>query len=130
MERFQQRTKEIYKQHCQNLNGPLCDHMSTTYGIHHDSLLNTSRFFHVTEGLPQDIMHDVLEGTLEYEIKELLKYLIDEKILDLSTLNTRIEMFPYLYPDKDNKPNPISSDTLKKNDNHLKLEGKKYVCEK
>ena len=64
--------------------------MATTYGIHHDSILNTSRFFHVTEGLPQDIMHDVLEGTLEYEIKELLKYLIDETWPAIEDMNNKL----------------------------------------
>ena len=49
-------------------------------GIHHDSILNSSQFYHVTEGLPPDIMHDILEGALQYEVKELLKYLIDERI--------------------------------------------------
>jgi len=55
------------------LNAALADHMATTYGLTRDSILNTSRYFHVTEGLPPDCMHDLLEDTLQYEVKEMLK---------------------------------------------------------
>ena len=56
------------------------DHMSVIYGIHFNSILNSSKYFHITEGLVMDIMHDILEGTLEYEVKELMKYLISDKL--------------------------------------------------
>ena len=62
--------------HCQQLNGPLHEHISTTYGVTKDSIPNSSRFFHVCDGLVPDIMHDILEGSLQYEVKELLKHLI------------------------------------------------------
>ena len=52
-----------------SLGGPLHDHFATTFGLHKDSTLNSS-FFHATEGLVPDIMHDCLEGCLQYEIKE------------------------------------------------------------
>jgi len=32
------------------------------YGVTRDSILNTLNFFHVTSGLPPDIMHDIFEG--------------------------------------------------------------------
>ena len=127
-EDFQPRTKETHTLHCQNLGGPLHDHVATTYGLYHDSILNTSRFYHVTEGLPPDIMHDILEGSLQYEVKELLKYLMKEKGLTVDTLNTRIELFPYVHPDKDNKPSPISLDTLKCSHHSLKQTGTLLTC--
>ena len=76
------------------------------------------------EGLPPDIMHDILEGSLRYEVKELLKYLMKDKGLGVDILNTRIELFPYVHLDKDNKPSPISSDTLKCGHNSLKQTGR------
>ena len=123
-EEFQPRTKEAHVRHCQNLGGPLHDHVATTYGIHHNSIF---RFYHVTEGLPPDIMHDILEGVLQYEVKELLKYLIKEKCFTLDTLNTRIELFPYVQPEKNNKPIPISSETLKSSHHNLKQTGV-FLC--
>ena len=48
----------------------LHDHITTTYGLHRNSILNTSKYFHIVDGLAPDIMHDILEGSLQYEIKE------------------------------------------------------------
>ena len=122
-EDFQARTRLSHKQQCDSLGGPLHDHIATTYGLHHNSILNTSRFYHVTDGLPPDIMHDILEGCLQYEVKELLKYLVCESILDLETLNMQLAMFPFVHPDKDSRPSPISSDTLKISNHLLKQTG-------
>ena len=74
-------------------------------------------------------MHDVLEGALEYEAKELLKYLIDQKHLDAHELNSRIEAFPYGYADAVNKPSILSDTTLKSPDHSLKQTGKYTICE-
>ena len=77
--------------------------MAATYGLECDSILNSSRFFHVTEGLSPDIMHDIPEGALQYETKELIKYLVTEQeVLTLDELNQRILSFPYGYPDLPN----------------------------
>ena len=80
------------------------NHIATTYGLSRDSILNSSLFFfHVTDGLAPDIMHDILEGSLQYEAKELMKALVtDFKILSLNELSTRIESFPYGYSDLTN----------------------------
>lgn len=102
--------------------------MAATYGLRCDSILNSSRFFHVTEGLSPDIMHDILEGALQYETKELIKYLVTEQeVLTLDELNQRILSFPYGYPDLPNKPVPIASTCLLSTDHNLKQTGK-CVC--
>ena len=124
-EDFQQRTRLTHSNHCSHLNGPLHCHMATTYGVSRDSILNTSRFFHVTEGLAPDIMHDVLEGCLQYEVKELLKYFVlDQKLISFAELNRKIESFPYGYIDSPNKPIPIMSTSLTSSDHSLKQNGK------
>ena len=68
-------------------------------------------------------MHDILEGSLQYEVKELLKYLIEEKLLTLHVINQRIEQFPYKQSDKDNKPVIIAESTLKSSTHSLKQTG-------
>ena len=58
-------------------------------------------------------MHDILEGSLQHEVKELLHYLILEKsFFSLAVLNQMIERFPYMQTDKENKPTPILAATL------------------
>lgn len=122
-EAFQPRTRETHAAQCSSLNGPLRDHMATTFGIHRDSILNTSRYFHVTEGLVPDVMHDVLEGALPLEVKELIKYLISKKTISLSELNKAVESFEYAGLDACNKPTPIALSTLSSCDHSLKQTG-------
>lgn len=90
------------------LQSDCADHVATTYGLTRDSILNKSRYFHVTEGLPPDCMHDMLEGTLQYEVKELLKSLIGRGLITLEQINSRIALFPYSSCDAVNKPSPVS----------------------
>ena len=123
-ESFQPRTRQTHALHCQDLGGPLHEHIATTYGVQRDAILNTSKYFHVTEGLTPDIMHDILEGCLEYETKELLKYLIlERKLFTLDDLNSRISNFPYFYTDATDKPIAISSASLLSSDHALKQSG-------
>ena len=65
------------------------------------------RYFHVTSGLPPDVMHDVLEGAIHVELKCLLTTLIQEqKLFRFSVLNDRIDCFPY-GDDVSDKPKPL-----------------------
>ncbi len=121
---FELRTRVTHASHIKDLNGPLHAHMATTYGISCESVLNSSRYFHITDGLVMDIMHDILEGVLQYEVKELLKYLTSERIFSLGYLNRKITMFPYGYSDVSNKPSEISPDHLSSSDHKLRQNGK------
>ena len=122
-EAFEVRTRATHANHCSDLGGHLHDHYATTYGLHRDSSLNSLRYFHVTEGLIPDIMHDCLEGCVHYEMKELLKYLSSTRILSLSTINNLIQSFPYMGPDARNRPSPITATTLASSDHGLKQTG-------
>ena len=65
---FQAHTQETHQEHCSMLLGEIPDHAATTYGLTLDSILNKSRYFVVTKGLAPDCMHDLLEGTMQYEV--------------------------------------------------------------
>ncbi len=67
-------------------------------------------------------MHDVLEGALQFEVKELLRHLISSETY-LSELADIMESFPYASPDADNKPTPIAAATLKSRDHLPKQTG-------
>ncbi len=72
-------------------------------------------------------MHDVLEGALQYELKELLKYLVFEvRLLSTRDLSNKIEFFPYGYADIKNKPTTITSKSLSSTDHALKQTGILY----
>jgi len=86
-------------------------------------MLNSSKYFHVTDGLVMDIMHDILEGAMQFEVKELLKYLIDSNYCTLSRINSKITSFPYDGLDVTNKPSVISADHLHSPDHRLRQNG-------
>lgn len=53
-------------------------------------------------------MHDVLEGILQYECKEMLKVFIrEETYFTLDQLNERIKDFDYGYYNDKNKPSNL-----------------------
>ena len=85
-----------------------------------DSILNSSMYFHVSEGLCPDVMDDVLEGVAQYDIKELLNYFINSHILTLYELNSVVDNFPYFYNDITDKPTQIFIVTLHSSDHSLK----------
>ena len=70
-------------------------------------------------------MHDLLEGALPLEVKELLKHFISTKIISLGELCEVMKSFPYAGPDACNKPTPIfiDSTTINSKDHALKQTG-------
>ena len=72
---FVLRTKDGHDKQCDEVltHG---EHFNKTYGINRKPVLKESRYYHVIGGLPADIMHDILEGVLQNEVKELLKHYI------------------------------------------------------
>lgn len=98
--------------------------MGKVYGVNRLSILCKSRYFSVIDGLPGDVMHDLLESVLQYECKEMLKIFInEEKYLTLDQLNERIKRFDYGYYNDKNRPSPISQQTLNNANNSLKQKG-------
>ena len=84
------------------------------------------KYFHTCNGaLIPDIMHDVLEGGLQYEAKLMLKrFVYEDKCFTLDELNFRLENFDYGYMDTKNRPSPITRETLTNDSNSLKQNGK------
>ena len=99
------------------------NHVAVTYGVTRKSILNTSRYFHVVDGLVPDIMHDVLEGAMQLKINLLLRELIGGGFFSLKTLNSRIVSFCYSPVDAVNKPTPFSDKSLTTPDTLLKQSG-------
>ena len=115
------RSRTAYANHCADLDGPLRDHAATTYGVSCDSILNTSTYFHVVDGMVPDIMHDVLEGSLQLHLKCLFKYcILQMKYFSLDTVNSRIQSFYFGTADATNRPSNIAIDVLTSSKNSVK----------
>ncbi len=107
------RTKQDNQKQCEYVDRPDIStseksHFSKVYGINQSSILLEIPDFNVTQQLPQDIMHVLLEGIFPFHMQQLLNYIINEAhILSLDQVNSRILAFPYSYFDC--KPSPIES---------------------
>ncbi|KAK3918151.1 Pyrroline-5-carboxylate reductase ucsG, partial [Frankliniella fusca] len=66
---------------------------SVKYGIKRESVLMEIKGCDVTKCLPQDMMHDTIEGSLKLEIACLLADVVNSKEETLSAINNRISIF-------------------------------------
>ena len=81
-------------------------------------------YFHVCDGsLLPDVMHDLLEGALQYEVELLLHYMIEKCSLTVQELNSRLENVDLGYMEVKNKPTLISVKTMNSDGNSLKQNG-------
>ncbi|KAH8035674.1 hypothetical protein HPB51_007918 [Rhipicephalus microplus] len=97
-----ERTSETYKSHLEafaldpTVNGPI-------YGIASASPLQTLENFDITEQLPPDAMHDILEGGMECVIRHVLGSLVGDRVIRKQDLE-RISSFKYGFHDKKATP--------------------------
>ena len=88
------RTKLMYEKHCERLTTIGKELAAKAYGIERNAALNQLTYFHVVDGLPPDVMHDLLEGAVNCELKVMLyTYIYEKKILTLDQLNRRMRFF-------------------------------------
>ena len=105
----------------------LCDDIevdsdtSREYGVNCKSVLTKLQYFDICSGaLVPDIMHDVLEGVLQYETKIVLMHLIQScHYFTLRHLNHLIACVNLGYMEVSSRPTEISlgDDKLKQNGN-------------
>ena len=91
-------------------------HHSTSYGINRLSILEEIPGFSVTTGLPHDIMHDLFESVVPYQMRLLICHCVGEKFFTIEELNERIAAFDFL----ENKPSEIDSSLCRLNDSKIR----------
>ena len=74
-------------------------------------------------GLVADVMHDLLEGTLQYEAKLVLKHVIAQHYMTYKTFADLLEGLELGYMEMDNKPTMIPSRVISSEDKHLGQKG-------
>ena len=89
------RTPETHFKQSQKLTGLPNDSNSVDYGINRLSILEEVPEFSVVNGLPHDLMHDIMEGVVPYELKCLLSYCVHNKIFTITELNDRIKGYDF-----------------------------------
>lgn len=100
------RTSEQYETHCNAISVS----SSVVYGIKERSCLNDLQYFKLNNGMSVDIMHDVLEGVGQLELKLFIKFLTENKFITLENLNDRIYSYDYGVLDIKDKPSRLCPD--------------------
>lgn len=86
-----------------------------SYGIKEECVFNQLAFYHNTENVSFDIMHDIYEGICRYDFGKILKHCIfEKKYFSLQKLNTRIKHFHHKEVDIGNKFPPIPLNQIEK----------------
>lgn len=72
------------------------DCVTFSYGIKELCIWNDLPHFHVTNNISCDLMHDVLEGTLRYEMAHIINCFIEKNYFSFAKLNQRIKYFKFV----------------------------------
>ena len=109
---FERKTKEMYSQKIREISKD--PSKCITYGIHGPCALNELKFFHTSNNYSLDIMHDIYEGVVPYELCLILKiFIYEKKFFTLNFLNERILLFNYGKLEIKNRPGSIIMDSQK-----------------
>ena len=121
---FTPRTLQSHIRQCREIERASTDSLKnalmTTHGIKRRSKLLDFPGYDLIQQTPQDIMHIMLEGVVQQEIKCALKHIILSGHIDLDSINSVTQGFPYSNRDIKDKPCPISVSTMASDDNKLK----------
>lgn len=105
--------------HCKDLHSTHCDvlhqnpALASVFGVKKTCLLNSLQLFHTSENYAVDIMHDLLEGVVQYELKLVFQHLFKNSI-SVSMLSERIVSFNYGYTQRKNRPSGLKLDDTSK----------------
>ncbi|XP_023198103.1 uncharacterized protein LOC111610076 [Xiphophorus maculatus] len=102
---FTLRTKSIHADHLKILQER---EFPSYQGVKSTSILSHLLYFDITTGLPPDIVHDLFEGVVPFELALCLGVLIKKKYFTLVSLNDAIASFNFKGTDKTNRPHPIA----------------------
>ena len=83
--------------------------LASTFGVKKACPLNSLQLFHTSDNYAVDIMHDLLEGVVQYELKLVFQYLIKNSI-SVSSLSERIMSFNYGFTQRKNRPSGVKLD--------------------
>ena len=108
---FVQRTKQMHNQHLSLVN--IDSKYVSAYGLKFESPLNSLNFFHTSAMLPPDIMHDLFEGVVPFELGLIINNLISKNYITLSQLNYKIKYSKFGFHDNENRPTELSDNFTK-----------------
>lgn len=116
------RDEVSFQMHCRDIQSD--PQLNSVYGVKRNCSLNTLHYFHVCSNYSFDIMHDILEGVAQYEMKLLFGYLT-ENLISKNDLLLRIYSFDFGYTERKNRPTNVS---LEHGGNSIGLNSIQTLC--
>ncbi|XP_026082259.1 uncharacterized protein LOC113058511 isoform X2 [Carassius auratus] len=110
--------EEHYKYLADNPNENSC------YGVKRNSILNTLTYFNVSDNFVLDIMHDILEGVAQYEVKLLFEYM-SCNLISGDSIPQRLYAFNYGFLERNNRPTKVN---LQQAGNNIGLNASQTWC--
>ncbi|KAK0153147.1 hypothetical protein N1851_005164 [Merluccius polli] len=101
------RSKALHSEHCAAIQQNPA--LASTFGVKKVCPLNSLQLFHTSDNYAVDIMHDLLEGVVQYELKLVFQYLINNSI-SVSSLSERIMSFNYGFTQRKNRRSRVKLD--------------------
>ena len=118
------RTKASYERETDmiknSVNETVRGAFSLLFGINNKTILTTLPEFDVIKQMPQDVMHTIAEGVLQYEARLVLLHFIRSNQLTLEQINGAIESHNYGYTETSDKPPPLKETVFTKDGYKLK----------
>ena len=96
------------------------ENLQTTYGLTERTMLCNLPYFDITKQLPQDIMHVLLEGSVQYELRYILEQFFNDGQITLRQLNSLFDNLNLGYLEESNRPQPLK-ETIFDGNEHYKL---------
>ena len=87
--------------------------LQSTYGINERSLLSKLPHFDISQQLSQDLMHILLEGSVQYEVRYILNHFIESGFITLTELNNKFAQLKLGYRDEANRPLSLKETVFK-----------------
>lgn len=81
-----------------------------TLGVRRYCLLNELNYFHITENISADILHDVYEGAMPFSLKLIINFMVASKIVNKNEFIKMVEYYDYGELHRMNKPSILLLD--------------------
>lgn len=101
------RTRDLTSEHCNAV--AQSSSLVHSFGVKRPCPLNALQFFNSSDNYAVDVMHDLLEGVVQYELKLLFQYLVSDTI-SINLLSERIHSFNYGFTERKNRPSAVKID--------------------
>lgn len=104
------RTRENYEKNVEIAGKLQKVDLKKTKGIKKVGCFNNLKSFHVIDNVSVDLMHDFNEGVMNYALHDFFDLLVENRILTLGQIQSRVRDFCYSSVHKYNTPSLISFD--------------------